>query len=279
MAFPRPSDCTLPSRLPASCRAARVRAPLGVLALGLALGGIQPAAAQQNQEWFVPGQGGGGQRPAQAQQPQRPPQQGQQQRPPARQGQPPTAVIGIVDVPEIQRESTAFNQVREEIEKRRQKLNDDLQREQTAWRDAQQQLANQRAAMPPDQLRQRERDLQDRITDSQRIFRERSRAIEQAAQQALLEIEQALAQIIRQTAVSRSVNIVVPRQLVIFNDPAFDLTQEIAQQFNRQLRSVTIPPEGAAPAEAPAAAAPAQPPAAQGQQRPPAAQGQQGQRR
>lgn len=273
MAFSRSSDRTPPARLPASCRAARVRAPLGVLALGLALGGAQPAAAQQNQEWFVPGQGGGGQRPAQAQQPQR-----QQQRPPARQGQPPTAVIGIVDVPEIQRESTAFNQVREEIEKRRQKLNDDLQREQTAWRDAQQQLANQRAAMPPDQLRQRERDLQDRITDSQRIFRERSRAIEQAAQQALLEIEQALAQIIRQTAVSRSVNLVVPRQLVIFNDPAFDLTQEIAQQFNRQLRSVTIPPEGAAPA-ADAPAAPAQPPAAQGQQRPPAAQGQQGQRR
>lgn len=274
MAFPRPPRRTPPPRPPGFRRAAP--AALGALALVLASAGAQPAAAQQNQEWFVPGQGGG-QRPAQAQPPRPGQAQGQPQRPPARQGQPPAAVIGIVDVPEIQRESTAFNQVREEIEKRRQKLNDDLQREQTAWRDAQQQLANQRAAMPPDQLRQRERDLQDRITDSQRIFRERSRAIEQAAQQALLEIEQALAQIIRQTAVSRSVNIVVPRQLVIFNDPAFDLTQEIAQQFNRQLRSVTIPPEGAAPAaEAPSAAAPAQPP---GQPRPPAAQGQQGQRR
>ncbi|MBY0329912.1 MAG: OmpH family outer membrane protein [Acetobacteraceae bacterium] len=237
------------------------------LGLGVAALGVTPAMAQQNQQqWFVPPGQDGSQRPAQVQQ--RPPQAQQQGQRPAQRpagplpaGQPPpAAVIGIVDVPEIQRESTAFNQVREEIERRRQKLNDDLQREQTGWRDAQQQLANLRATLPPEQLRQRERDLQDRITESQRIFRERSRGIEQVAQQALIEIEQALGQVIRQVAASRSVNLVVPRPLVILSDPGFDLTTEVAQQFNRQLRSVTIPPETAAVgADAPAAQPAAQP--------------------
>jgi Skp family chaperone for outer membrane proteins len=260
------------------------RCALGLAAaLGLLL--AQPVAAQQNQQWFVPpGQGGGpggGQPAGQAGQPQQRPPQGAQQRPPQRPGNlpaaqpPPTAVIGIVDVPEIQRESTAFNQVREEIEKRRQKLNDDLQREQTAWRDAQQQLANQRATLAPDQLRQRERDLQDRITESQRIFRERSRGIEQVAQQALIQIEQALAQVIQGVAASRSVNIVMPRPLIILSDPAFDLTQEVAQQFNRQLRAVNIPPEGAPDAQTP----PAQPAAQQPAQRPATPPAQQQQRR
>ena len=246
----------------------------------LLLGGTMPGQAQQaqqNPEWFVPGQGGG-QRPPQATPPrpaqpaqgqgqgqgqatpqQRPPQPGQRPAAPAALPPgtpPPAAVIGIVDVPEIQRVSTAFNQVRDEIERRRQRLNDDLQREQNAWREAQQQLANQRASMPADQLRQRERDLQDRITDSQRIFRERSRAIEQAAQQALVEIEQSLGIVIRQVAASRSVNLVLPRPLVIFNDPPFDLTEEVAAQFNRVLRSVTMPAESTGE---PAAAAPARP--------------------
>jgi len=213
-----------------------------------------PAAAQQQQEWFVPNQGQQ-QRPAQQHQ-QRPTAQQRpvQQRPAANRTteappplppgqQPPAPVIGIVDVQEIQRVSTAFNQVREEIERRRQKLNDDLQREQNSWREQQQQLANQRSSLPPDQLRQKERDLQDRITDSQRIFRERSRAIEQAAQGALMEIEQALGSVIRQVAASRKVNMVLPRPLVIYNDPPFDLTEEVAQQFNKVLRNVTIPPE------------------------------------
>lgn len=246
------------------------RLPLA-LVLGLLPG---MAAAQQNQEWFVPGQGQ--QRPPQAQQPQqpRPPQQGQQQqRPPQQQQQaqrpagqqPPAAVIGVVDIQEIQRVSTAFTQVREEIERRRNRLNEDLQREQNTWRDAQQALANQRAQLNPDQIRQRERELQDRITDSQRIFRNRSQAIEQAAQQALVQIEEALANVVRSVAQGRNINMVLPRPLVIMNAPEFDITDDVAQQFNRVMRQVNIPADtdGTAPPAAPAAPranAPAQQP-------------------
>lgn len=261
------------------------------LLLGLAPG-MALAQQRQGQEWFVPGQnqGAAGQRPAQPQQrqPQAPAQQPGRPgptatRPPALPPgtPPPAAVIGIVDIPEIQRLSTAFNQVREEIERRRTRLNDDLQREQNGWRDAQQALATQRAQMNPEQIRNRERELQDRITDSQRIFRNRSQAIEQAAQQSLVQIEEALGVVVRQVAGSRNVNIVLPRPLVIMNEPAFDLTEEVAQQFNRTLRQVTIPPEsdgsqppapppgaqapggGPTPAAAPARPAPAAPPAQQ----------------
>jgi Skp family chaperone for outer membrane proteins len=235
---------------------ARLRATLATAALLAAT----PALAQQ-QEWFVPNQGQqqrpqGQQRPAPAQ-PQRPATATQAPRPLPPGQQPPAAVIGIVDVPEIQRVSTAFTQVRDEIERRRQKLNEDLQREQNNWREQQQQLANQRATLPPEQLRERERALQDRITDSQRIFRERSRAIEQAAQGALVEIEQTLGGVIRQVAASRNVNLVLPRPLVIYNEPPFDLTEEVAQQINKVLKSVTMPPEGTPAAEAPAASTPA----------------------
>ncbi|WP_245215742.1 OmpH family outer membrane protein [Pararoseomonas baculiformis] len=245
------------------------RPALAALAALLIPAGAALAQSSDPGFFIPPQQGGGAQsRPAQAQQPQRPPQQPQRQqqgRPtgpnpaPLPPGQPPpAAVIGIVDVPEIQRNSTAFNSVRDEIEKRRQKLNEDLQREQTRWREEQQNLANQRATMNPDQLRQKERELQERITDSQRVFRDRSRAIEQVAQGALGEIEQAMAVVIRQVAASRNVNLVLPRPLVIFNDAPFDLTDEITAQINRVLRNVNMPPEGQAPAQ----------PAAQGGQAP-----------
>jgi len=227
------------------------------------------AQAQQGQEWFVPG---GQQRPATPPAPRQRPASPQPSRPaqratapnpaPLAPGQPPpTAVIGIVDVPEVQRVSTAFNGVREEIERRRQKLNDDLQREQGRWREEQQALANQRASLTNDQLRERERGLQDRITDAQRIFRERNRAIEQVAQGALQEIEQALSIVLRQVAASRSVNIVLPRPLVIYNEPPFDLTAEVGQQLNRVLRTVSLPAEDAPPAAAAPAPAPAAAPA------------------
>ncbi|MFC3124725.1 OmpH family outer membrane protein [Pseudoroseomonas globiformis] len=224
------------------------------------------ASWAQQQEWFVPNQG---QQQQQRQTPAQRPAQQQQQRPAQRAVQPnpaplppgespPAAVIGIVDVQAVQRDSTAFNAVREEVERRRQKLNDDLQREQARWREEQQALANQRSAASPEELRNKERDLQERVQDSQRVFRDRSRDIEQAAQEGLQEIEQALATVIRQVAASRKVNLVLPRPLVIYNDPPFDLSPEVTAQLNKVIKSVTLPPEGAQPASNRPAAAPAQ---------------------
>jgi Skp family chaperone for outer membrane proteins len=229
------------------------------------------AAAQNQPGWFVPGQPQGqgqaqpqGQRPAQPGQPQRPAQQAQAPAPLPPGTPPPTAIIGVVDVPEIQRVSTAFNQVRQEIERRRAKLNDDVQNEQQRWRDEQQRLGNERGGLSPEQLRNRERALQDQITDGQRIFRDRARDLEQLAQQALREIEQALAIVIRQVAASRSINMVLPRPLVIFNEPPFDMTEEVAVQLNRMISNVNLPPDpSAAPAPPPRpTATPAPAPAA-----------------
>ena len=223
------------------------------------------AAAQNQPGWFVPGQPQGqqqqGQRPAQPAQPQRPPQQAQAPAALPPGTPPPTAVIGVVDVPEIQRVSTAFSQVRQEIERRRAKLNEDVQNEQQRWRDQQQRLGVERGALSPEQLRARERTLQDQITDGQRIFRDRARDLEQLAQQALREIEQALAIVIRQVAASRGVNLVLPRPLVIFNEPPFDMTEEVAVQLNRMITTVNLPPDPSAappprPATTPAPAAP-----------------------
>jgi len=228
------------------------------------------AAAQNQPGWFVPGQPQGqgqaqpqGQRPAQpAQQQQRPAQQ-QAPAPLPPGTPPPAALIGVVDVPEIQRVSTAFNQVRQEIERRRTKLNEDVQSEQQRWRDEQQRFGNERGGLSPEQLRARERTLQDQITDSQRILRDRARDLEQLAQQALREIEQALAIVIRQVAASRNINLVLPRPLIIYNEPAFDMTEEVAVQLNRMISGVNLPPDpSAAPPPRPAttpAPAPAAP--------------------
>ena len=225
------------------------------------------AAAQNQPGWFVPGQPQGqgqsqGQRPAQPATPQRPAQPAQAVAPLPPGTPPPAAVIGVVDVPEIQRVSTAFNQVRQEIERRRAKLNDDVQNEQQRWRDEQQRLGNERAALSPEHLRTRERTLQDQITDGQRIFRDRARDLEQLAQQALREIEQALAIVIRQVAASRNINLVLPRPLIIYNEPAFDMTEDVAVQLNRMISAVNLPPDPAASPPPRPTATPAPAPAA-----------------
>lgn len=268
--------------------AAAAAAVLGFLLAPLA---PLPAFAQQGgQQWFVPGQQQQQQRPPAQQQrpaaqPQRPaaapqgqvagPQEpGAPRLPPIPRGAPPPAAsIGVVGLPEVFEASVAARGVRQTIQERLARLNDEAQREQGAWRDAQQQLATQRATLTPEQLRDRERELQERIANGQRILRERNAQIQQAGQRALAEVERTALYVIGQVAESRSLNLVLNRGALILAVDELDITSAVVEQLNRALPSVQVEAEpGAAPTPAAQQQRPAAPSA---QQRPPAQQQQQ----
>jgi Skp family chaperone for outer membrane proteins len=247
-----------------------------------------PLAAQQSQDYFIPSQRSAqppprapAGRPAPAAPaPPRPTAEATPQQPPPDQGAPAPeqeqplpaipmppvpelpalpkvapphqAVVGVIGVPEVMRASTAAQQIDKVIGERRQKLNDDAQKEQAAWRDMQQALATHRSTMSPEQIRTKERELQDRVTSAQRQFRERNRIIQEAAQVALNQIQAVLIAVIRQVAESHDMNLVLHRQQVALNVSEFDITDQVAQQLNRILPAVTIPPDGVSPlAQAP----------------------------
>ena len=189
---------------------------------------------------------------------------------------PPAAVIGVLGIPEIMHGVAAAQTVEKVIGERREKLNEDAQKEQAAWRDLQQQLSAQRASLTPDQVRNKERELQDRITNAQKSFRDRNRIIQEAAQYALGQIERNLIGVIRQVSESHGMNLVLHRQQVALNINEFDITDQVIAQMNKLMPTVSIPPDGVSPvdqakADAAAAAAkgsavttsaPATPPAA-----------------
>ena len=215
----------------------RIFAAATIVAAGLFAFDV-PAFAQQ--DWFVPGQQRvpGGPRPgAPAAGPRAPgprqvpvqqhgpgpgnfPQQGEDQEPPPlqvelppappvpslpRAASPPAIVAGLISVPDVMRASTAAQEIERVIGERRRKLNDDAQKEQGAWRDLQQQLGAQRTNVTQDQLRAKERELQERITSAQRKFRDRNRVIQEALQYSLAQIERTLAGVLQQVAASHGI--------------------------------------------------------------------------
>lgn len=157
---------------------------------------------------------------------------------------PPNVVVGVMGVPEVMRASIAAQAVDRIIAERREKLNADAQKEQAAWRDLQQQLANQRGTMSPEQIRTKERELQERITNAQKQFRDRNRIIQEAAQVGVGQIERTLVAVIRQVAESHGMNLVLHRAQVALNINDFDITDQVAAQLNKVMPSVVIPAEG-----------------------------------
>ena len=170
---------------------------------------------------------------------------------------PPVATIGVLGIPEIMRASAGAQQVEKTIEERRQKLNEDAQKEQVVWREMQQGLANDRSKLSADQIRSREKELQDRITSAQRTFRDRNRIIQQAGQYGLAQIERVLVSVIRQVSESHGMNIVLHRAQVALNVNEFDITDQVTAQLNKALPTVSLPADGVAPPMVSADATPA----------------------
>jgi len=268
----------------------RFPAAVGVLATVAFM--ALPATMAAAEDWFIPGQGP--QQRGASPPPGRPAARGEHERgrpaavpvqaspaapaEPAQQGpqvalppipqlpalprgpSPPAAVIGVLGVPEVMRASAAAQQVEKVLGARREKLNQDAQKEQAAWRDMQQALANDRPKLTAEQISKRERELQERITNAQRQFRERNKIIQDAAQYALAQIERTLVAVIRQVAESRGMNLVLHRAQVALNVNEFDITPQVADELNKLLTSVNIPPDGKEPplaSAAPEGAAPA----------------------
>jgi Skp family chaperone for outer membrane proteins len=253
------------------------------------------AAPGQNPAWFVPGQTHptAPARPAQAgrptaapaaplptaegavPEPETPgatPQQIEVALPPppevlpiAKGTQPPQPVIGIISLPDVMHGSAAYLVVDKELGARRQKLNEDAQKEQTTIRDLGQALANDRGKMTPEQVRTKERELQDRIATSRRKFAERNRIIQEAGQYALAQIERTLRLVVQQVAAARGMNLVLHGPQAALYLPDYDITPQVVTELNKVQPSVIIPPDGVSVLDMKpmAAAAPATPAAAQ----------------
>jgi len=172
---------------------------------------------------------------------------------------PPAAVIGVLSVPDVLRASVAYQAADKTISERRQKLNDDAQQEQVKLRDMGQELATDRGKLTPEQIRAKEKELQDRIADSRRSFTERNRIIQEQGQYALLQIQRTLSEVVQKVAVSRGMNLVLQRAEVAVNIPEFDVTPEVTERLNTALSSVVIPPEGVSPVSTSPVAAVASP--------------------
>ena len=249
-----------------------------VLAVALAFQ-VGGAVAQQspNGEWFVPGQARPAAPPAPRPGPRAAPapaqgsgslllpgdastdQSGglpalQVQLPPAPELPPipkgqatPAAIVGILSVPDVLRVSTAYQNAYKELNARGQKLNEDAQKEQAALRDLGQTFAAERAKLSPEQIRSKEKEIQERATEAQRRFGERNRIIQEAGQYIMMQINRTMEQVAQQVALSRGINLVLNRAQILGTTADFDLTPAVADVLNKALPSVIVPPDGVSP--------------------------------
>lgn len=180
--------------------------------------------------------------------------QAQQQLPPVPQlpalpagKPPPTAVIGVLSVPDVMQQSTAAQGVQAIITGRQKALAADAEKARQKIQAEQEAINKERSKLSDSELEVKEQALQNEIAKTQSEFQARNQAIQNSGQKALGQIESMLIAVIRQEAQARGMNLILHREQVALNVNAFDITDDVVAQLNKLLPSVKVPPSVVTP--------------------------------
>lgn len=167
---------------------------------------------------------------------------------------PPTAVIGVLSVPDVLQNSTAAQGVQRVIQQRQAVLAKDAREARNKIQSEQQAIMAERGKLSDSELEKKEQSLQSEIAATQTNFQERNEAIQLSGQEALQHVEAMLAAIVRREAEAHGMNLILHREQVVLNVAAFDITDETAKELNKLLPHVEVPPSVVTPAMAQQAA-------------------------
>jgi outer membrane protein len=155
-------------------------------------------------------------------------------------GSPASPAFAIIDVQKILRESTAVRQLSQQIQKSRDDYQAELKGKEQELRTADQELSRQRTILTAEVFAQKRKDLEARVASLQRDVQERKRNLDQTFASGMSQVQAVLAQIAKEIAEERGLDLILSKATVVIVKPAFEVTGEALKRLNERLPTVKV---------------------------------------
>lgn len=150
------------------------------------------------------------------------------------------AVVMIVDFEGIMRQATAMQDVRKQVEARRDTYQKEIEKRQKALREEDQKLAQQRTLLSADVLQKKREEFQKKVADFQKFAQGRNKVLDAAVNEARVTFQKKLIEVIADVAEKRQATLVLHKSQVILHANAMDATKEIFDRINAAIPKLTV---------------------------------------
>lgn len=157
----------------------------------------------------------------------------------------PPAVVAVIDYQRVLNEADAAHSIRDQIEARRQRYQDQIAKEERRLHDADRELEGQRSLLQPDAFAQKRQAFEKDVAAVQRMVQDRRRELDEMSAEAFAVIRNNIIEIVGQLAEDREFNVVLPSSGVLLFAPQIDLTEDVLGQLNENLPDVRVPESAA----------------------------------
>ena len=126
----------------------------------------------------------------------------------------PAAIIGIVDVQKVLKESKASQSIRPTVDRMRKEFQKEVSNQEQRLRQAEQELSRQRAILAPESFAQKRRTFSAQARDAQVAVQRRRRALDRAFNSAKNEILKNLFVVARKVVTEKKLNFLIEKRFV-----------------------------------------------------------------
>ena len=168
-------------------------------------------------------------------------------------------LIAVVNIQQIMRDSTAAQNVREQLESKQKSFQAELSKKEEALQKEDQDLAKKRSVLSKPAFDEKAAKFRAKATEVQKEVQSKKAMLDGAFEHALGDIQKTVTDVIADLAKEKGFSVAVPTSQILYADTKLDISSEVLSRLNKKLPKLEVKfDESAAPAPAaPAADAPA----------------------
>lgn len=150
--------------------------------------------------------------------------------------------VGVVHVARIAQESKAGKSMASQVQSLNTELKELIEKEEKDLKNAEEQLQRQRTIVSPEVYQQKRQDFQKEVAGLQQKIRVKSRETELGLRKAEQELKQAISKIIGDIAQQQNLELVLPREQILYGTGNLDITNAVISQLDRTVSKVKVSP-------------------------------------
>jgi len=148
--------------------------------------------------------------------------------------------IAVVDLDVIMRDSSAAKGIQEQMKGHLESFRKAVKEQEDKFRAEREDLVKQRNVLAADAFNKKQRDLEQKATDTELEFRRREQRIRQAGGNAQQELQKVLLAVVADVAKKEGVAIVMPKGALLYSGDTKDITDSALKQLNSKLPAVKV---------------------------------------
>ncbi|MDE3060256.1 MAG: OmpH family outer membrane protein [Pseudomonadota bacterium] len=153
----------------------------------------------------------------------------------------PAAVpIATVNIQLIMRDSTAAQNVREQLESKQKSFQSDISKKQDKLQKEQQDLGKQQSVLSKDAFAEKSRAFNSKVTEMQKEVQSKKALLDNSFERSIGEIQKVVTDIITDLAKEKGFAVAIPTSQILYGDSRLDITDEVLKRLNQKLPKLDV---------------------------------------